>query len=65
MFVLSNCIMCFYCYYKFLWFSLQAPDNRARCAKFIKQCLEFLEEPDHMVTLHLGKVCNYFSFFIS
>ncbi|KAM6545904.1 hypothetical protein CsatB_026640 [Cannabis sativa] len=26
-----------------------APDSRAKCAKFIKKCLEFLEEPDHLV----------------
>ncbi|PON79525.1 Tetratricopeptide-like helical domain containing protein [Parasponia andersonii] len=26
-----------------------APDNRTKCAKFIKKCLEFLEEPDHLV----------------
>lgn len=47
--------------YNFPWFSFQAPDNRAKCAKFIKKCLEFLEEPDHLVTL--SAVEDFFFFF--
>ncbi|KAL5558461.1 hypothetical protein UlMin_034672 [Ulmus minor] len=31
-----------------------APDNRAKCAKFIKKCLDFLEEPDHLVVRALA-----------
>ncbi|KAJ0969515.1 hypothetical protein J5N97_022392 [Dioscorea zingiberensis] len=27
----------------------KAPDNRARCAKFFKKCLDFLREHDHLV----------------
>ncbi|CAN1175685.1 Erythroid differentiation-related factor 1 [Linum perenne] len=26
-----------------------APNRRAKCARFFRQCLEFLEEPDHLV----------------
>ncbi|KDO83903.1 hypothetical protein CISIN_1g000487mg [Citrus sinensis] len=26
-----------------------ASDNRAKCARFIKKCLDFLDEPDHLV----------------
>ncbi|XVE60779.1 hypothetical protein DITRI_Ditri05aG0154700 [Diplodiscus trichospermus] len=26
-----------------------ATDNRAKCAKFFKKCLDFLDEPDHLV----------------
>lgn len=32
-----------------LMFLLQAPDNRAKCAKFFKKCLDFLREHDHLV----------------
>lgn len=26
-----------------------APNNRARCVRFFRQCLDFLDEPDHLV----------------
>ncbi|KAB5512602.1 hypothetical protein DKX38_029630 [Salix brachista] len=26
-----------------------APNNRAKCARFFQQCLEFLDDPDHLV----------------
>ncbi|KAA8546313.1 hypothetical protein F0562_002948 [Nyssa sinensis] len=26
-----------------------SPNNRARCARFFKKCLDFLDEPDHLV----------------
>lgn len=28
---------------------LQAPDKMAKCARFFEQCLDFLDEPNHLV----------------
>lgn len=29
--------------------SMHSPNSRARCARFFKKCLDFLDEPDHLV----------------
>lgn len=30
---------------------VQASNNPAKCAKFFKKCLDFLDEPDHLVNM--------------
>lgn len=55
----QHCIFSFFTWSQILWFSWQAPDKRAKCAEFIKKCFEFLEEPEHLVTLHLGVIRQY------
>lgn len=35
-----------------LYFSLlQNPSNKVKCARFFKKCLDFLDEPDHLVMI--------------
>ena len=46
-------------------FLLQSPHNRARCARFLKKCLDFLDQPDQLVSSLLFdgfailNICNY------
>lgn len=30
---------------------LQNPSNKVKCARFFKKCLDFLDEPDHLVMI--------------
>lgn len=32
-------------------FLVQDPNNRAKCAVFFRKCLDFLDEPDHLVLM--------------
>ncbi|KAE8701858.1 Detected protein of unknown function [Hibiscus syriacus] len=37
-------------------FTSMATNNRAKCANFFKKCLDFLDEPDHLVWILIFKV---------